>query len=109
MVVIGPTGARSTGNLSELEGGQMYLPEQIKHELADLSGSQAGSSTKNRRKFERLMAATADNAVGATNKTIREIEQSGQTWRCQEAHCCTLSGYGLVEAQGHRSSPPGVC
>ena len=33
-------GARSAGNLSEQEGGQMYLPEQKNHELADSSGSQ---------------------------------------------------------------------
>ena len=40
MVVIGPTQARSAGNLSEQEGDQTHLPEQIKHELADSSGSQ---------------------------------------------------------------------
>ena len=34
-----------------------------------------------RRKFERLTAAAAVNAVGATNKTLTKIKQSGQTWR----------------------------
>ena len=40
MVVIGLIQARSAGDLSEQEGGQTHLPEQIKHELADSSGSQ---------------------------------------------------------------------
>ena len=37
--MIGPTLAKSTGNLSEREGGQ--TPQQTKHDLDDLSGSQA--------------------------------------------------------------------
>ena len=40
MVVIGQTRFWSEGNLFEWEGGQTHLPEQIKHELADSSGSQ---------------------------------------------------------------------
>ena len=39
--MIDPTQARSAGNRSEPEGGQTHRPEQIKHELADLSSSQA--------------------------------------------------------------------
>ena len=39
MVVIGPLRARTSGNLSEREGSQTYLPEQMKHELADLCDS----------------------------------------------------------------------
>ena len=33
-VVIGPTRPSSAGNLSELEGAQTHVPEQMKHELA---------------------------------------------------------------------------
>lgn len=36
----------------------------------------------NRRQFDRLTAAAAAvNVVGATNETIPEVKQSGQTWR----------------------------
>ena len=37
----GPTRTRSAGNVSELEGGQEKMSEQMKHELAETSGSQA--------------------------------------------------------------------
>ena len=41
------------------------------------------NSNNNRRTFERLMAAAAVNAVGATNETIPKIKHSGQG-RCQK-------------------------
>ena len=42
-VVIGQTARKLQGNLSERDGGQTYLPERMKHELAYSSGS-LGSS-----------------------------------------------------------------
>ena len=36
MAVIGPARFQTGGTPSEQEGGQTYLPEQIKHKLADL-------------------------------------------------------------------------
>ena len=36
---------------------------------------------ENGTKLERLTAAAAVYAVSATNETIPEIKQSGQTWR----------------------------
>ena len=43
--MIGPTWAKCAGNRSVREGGLMHKLEQIKHELADLSGSQAIAAT----------------------------------------------------------------
>ena len=42
--MIGPALSMLEGNLFEWEGGQTYLPAQIKHELADWSDSQAAVS-----------------------------------------------------------------
>jgi hypothetical protein len=39
MVVIGPIKARYARNLTEREGAQMHMQEQIKHKLANESGS----------------------------------------------------------------------
>ena len=41
-----PGTSQAAGNLSEAQGDQTHLPEKIKHELADLSGSQASSFYK---------------------------------------------------------------
>ena len=43
--MIGPSRARSAGDLTERDGVQKHMPEQIKHELADSLGSQDNIGT----------------------------------------------------------------